>query len=106
MDVLGQPREGGLGLEWQLVSLMKGDPVVGNAWAIHQVWVGGVWGQVGDTALARSAGQMRCGLWAFQRVWVVKLWDTGMAFIWSVGYRPVAHQRCHILIPRTCECVT
>lgn len=105
-DVLGQPREEGLGLEWQLVSLMEGDQVVSNARDIHQVRVGGVWGQVGDTALVMSAGQMKFSLWAFQRVWAVKLWDIGMAFIWSVVYRPVAHQRCQILIPRTCECVT
>lgn len=49
---MGQPRQGGLGLEWQLVSLMEGDPVVGNAWDIHQVWVGGVWGQVGEVSRA------------------------------------------------------
>lgn len=77
---------------------MEGDPVVGNAWDIHQVWVGGVWGQVGEVSRADEVRPVGCE--------AVKLWDTGMAFLWSVVYRPVAHQRCHILIPRTCECVT
>lgn len=47
---------------------MEGDIEVSSAWDFHQVWVGGKWGQVGDTALERSAGLIRWGLWAFQRV--------------------------------------
>lgn len=73
-----QLREGGLGLEWQLLSLMEGDPVVGNAWHNHQVWVV-------ECAFrwARSVGQIRWSV-AIQRAWAMKLW----AFVWCADWWP------------------
>lgn len=49
---MGQPWEGGLRARVAAGFSDGGRRNGGNAWDIHQVWVGGVWGQVGEVSKA------------------------------------------------------